>query len=212
MRRIDYFLQKYSSILCRKARFKIIPSVILVLVATSPLTLCFPTFAQECLNTKKAKIIYDSPADLQEINRRLNSSTAGFFSQQNSLAPCQGQDLAASQLLAKIDNLLSKVSGLLRFDPQNSPQLTIRFLKDGQQVTKLFQLFQPSSERPLFGYGSLPAFYEPRSRTIILSLQDLHEGILAHEIAHFILCSGRTPAPPEYYQEDVARHIESRIY
>ena len=78
MRRLDYFLQKYSNILCRKTRFKTIPSVILVLVAMSPLTFCSPTFGQECLNTRRAKIIYDSPADLQEINRRLNSSPVGF--------------------------------------------------------------------------------------------------------------------------------------
>ena len=212
MRRPDYFLQKYSKILCRKTRFKIIPSVILVFVVMSPLTFYSPTFGQECLSTSRAKILYDSPADLQEINRRLNSSTVGFNSQQKSPAPCQGQDPAASQLVAKIDALLSKVAGVLRLDQQNSPQVTIRFLHDGKQVTKLFELFQPSSDRPLFGYGSLPAFYEPRSRTIIVSLQDLHEGILAHEMAHFFLCSGRSPAPAEYYQEDVARHVEARIY
>ena len=212
MRRLDYFLQKYSKILCRKTRLKTIPSVISVLVALSPLTFYSPTFGQECLSTSRAKILYDSPADLQEINRRLNSSTVGFNSQQNSPAPCQGQDPAASQLVAKIDALLSKVAGVLRLDQQNSPQVTIRFLHDGKQVTKLFELFQPSSDRPLFGYGSLPAFYEPRSRTIIVSLQDVHEGILAHEMAHFFLCSGRSPAPAEYYQEDVARHVEARIY
>jgi hypothetical protein len=211
MRRIDYFLQKYSKILCRKERGKTIPSIILVLVALSPLTFCSPTIAQECLNTKRAKIIYDSPADLQEINRKLNSSPAGFSPLQNSIAPCQDQNPAASQLAAKIDDLLSKASGILRIDRQNYPKLTIRFMKDGQLVTKLFQLFQPSRERPLLGYGSLPAFYEPQSRTIILSLQDFHEGILAHEIAHFLLCSGRFPSPPEYYQEDLAKHVEARI-
>jgi hypothetical protein len=211
MRHINYFLQEYSKILCRKARFKTIPSVILLLAAMSPHAFCFPTFGQECITTKRVKIIYDSPVDLQEINRRLNSGTVGFFSRQNSPAPCQSQDLAASQLAAKIEDLLSKVAGILRLDLQNSPQLTIRFLKDSQHVTKLYQLFQPSSERPLFGYGSLPAFYEPRSRTIILSLQDLHEGILSHEMAHFFLCSGKFAAPPEYYQEDLARQVESRI-
>ena len=212
MRRLDYFLQKYSNVVCRKMRFKTILSVMLVLVAVSPLTFSSATFGQECLNTRRAKIVYNTPADLQEINRRLNSSPVALVSQQNSPAPCQGQDPAASQLVAKIDGLLSKVAGVLRLDQQNSPQLTIRFLQDGRQVTKLFQLFQPSSERPLFGYGSLPAFYEPRSRTIIVSLQDLHEGILAHEMAHFFLCSGRFPAPPEYYQEDVARHVEARVH
>ena len=155
--------------MCRKERCETIPFVILLIVALSLFTLCSPTLGQECLNIKRAKIVYNSPADLKEIHRKLNCSTVGFISQQNSLALCQGQDPCAFQLVAKIEGLLSKVAGILRIDQQNSPQLTIRFLKDGNQVTKLFQLFQPPSERPLFGYGSLPAFYEPGSRTIVLS-------------------------------------------
>jgi hypothetical protein len=212
MRRPNYFLQKYFHSLCRKTRVKAIPSVILVLVAMSPLTFSSPTVGQECLSTRRAKIVYNSPVDLQEINRRLNSSPVALVSQQNSTVPSPVQDPAAAQLVAKIDGLLSKVAGVLRLDLQNYPQLTIRFLQDGRQVTKLFHLFQPSSSRPLFGYGSLPAFYEPRSRTIIVSLQDLHEGILAHEMAHFFLCSGRFPVPPEYYQEDMAKHVEARVH
>jgi hypothetical protein len=211
MRSIDYFLQKHSKLLRRKMRLKTIPAAILVLVALSPLPFSLPTFGQECLNTKRAKIIYDSPIDLLEINRRLNSSTVGFSSPQNSLVPCQSQDPAASELVAKIDAIISKVAGILQLDPLKSPQLTIRFLKDGREVTKLFELFRPSQDRPLFGYGSLQAFYEPGSRTVILSLQDLHEGILAHEITHFLLCSGRFSPPAEHYQETVARHVESRI-
>jgi hypothetical protein len=207
---IDYFLQKYSKILHRAKRPETISSLILISVALSLPTFYSPTWGQECLNTKRAKIIYDSPADLQEINRRIKCSTAGGFHQENSLIPCQGQDLVAAQLVAKIDTLLNKVAAQLRSSQQKAPQLIIRFLKDGQQVTKLFELFQPSSERPLFGYGSLPAFYEPRSHTIIVSLRDLHEGILAHEMAHFVLCSGKS-VPPEYYQEDLARNVESRI-
>jgi len=212
MRRLRYFFQKYSHFLCRKTRVKTIPAVILLLVVMSPLAFSSPTVGQECLSTKRAKIVYNSPADLQEINRRLNANAVALVSQQNSFVPSSGQDPAASQLVAKIDGILSKVAGVLRLDLQKYPQVTIRFLQDGRQVTKLFHLFQPSSSRPLFGYGSLPAFYEPRSRTIIVSLQDLHEGILAHEMAHFFLCSGKFPAPPEYYQEDVARHVEARVH
>jgi hypothetical protein len=212
MRRINYFLQKDFKIFYSNKRRKFISSLISVLVALTPLIFYSPTFGQECLTTKKAKIIYDSPADLQEINRRLNSSVVGFSSQQNPPSLCQGQDLAASQLVAKIEGMLSKVSGLLRLNQQNYPQLTIRFLKDGQAVAKLFELFQPSNARPLFGYGSLHAFYEPGSRTIIIALEDLHEGVLAHELTHFFLCNGRSPVPSEYYQEDLARNVESRIY
>jgi hypothetical protein len=211
MRRLNYFLQKYSNFLCKKTRIKAIPSVVSVLVVMSPLAFSSATVGQECLSTGRAKIVYNSPVDLQEINRRLNSSPLASVSQQDSVSS-PVQDPAAAQLVAKIDGLLSKVAGVLRLDLQNYPPVTIRFLQDGRQVTKLFHLFQPSSARPLFGYGSLPAFYEPRSRTIIVSLQDVHEGILAHEMAHFFLCSGRFPAPPEYYQEDMARHVEARVH
>ena len=62
-----------------------------------------------------------------------------------------------------------------------------------------------------FGYGRLEAFYEPRTRTIFLSLEDLRAGILAHELTHFVLCESFAVPPPAALQEDWGRYVESSL-
>lgn len=184
----------------------------MILAAISAFLFCSPAFAKEFLDTKRAQIICDSSVDLQEMNRKLNIRVPDGFLQQNSLILCPTQNIDIFWLGVKIDALLLKVSNILRLSLKTSPRLTIRLYKDGRQVAQIFSLFQPSPERPLFGYGSMEAFYEPRSRTILLSLKDLREGILAHEMAHFLLCTGSFAPPPEYVQEELAEYVESRIY
>ena len=49
------------------------------------------------------------------------------------------------------------------------------------------------------------------SRTIFLSLEDLHAGILAHELTHFVLCESFAVPPPAALQEDWARYVESSL-
>jgi hypothetical protein len=196
----------------KKEHFKGIASCIMILAAMSSFILCSPAFAQEFINTKWAKIVYNSPVDLQEMNRKLTVKIPDGFLQQYSLISFPSQNSDNFWLGVKIDALLLKVSAILRLNLQTSPRLTIRLFKDGRQIAQIFSLFQPSSERPLFGYGSMQAFYEPRSRTILLSLKDLREGILAHEMAHFLLCTSNFAPPPEYIQEDLAEQVESRIY
>ena len=55
----------------------------------------------------------------------------------------------------------------------------------------------PGQRPGLFGYGSLEAFYAVGPRTVYLSLADLREGILAHELTHHLLCTVMGTPPPE---------------
>jgi hypothetical protein len=72
--------------------------------------------------------------------------------------------------------------------------------------------FQPVlHDRPIFGYGSLSAFYEPITRTIFLSLVGLHAGVLAHEMAHIILNESFSRRPPALLQEQWAQYVEANL-
>ena len=96
--------------------------------------------------------------------------------------------------------------------PSPAASLRLVLLQDGREVKKRHLLFSPEPPRPsLFGYGSLEGFYETRGRTIYLSLKDLHEGILAHEMAHFVFCNALPTPPPEHEQEAWARYVESQL-
>jgi hypothetical protein len=206
------FPRTFFKIILKKEHSEAITSCFMIIAAMSSFMFCFPAFAQESLNTKWAKIIYHSPVDLHEMNRKLTVKIPDGFLQQNHLVSFPSQNIDIFWLGAKIDALLLKVSNILRLNLNTSPRLSIRLLKDGRLVAQIFSLLRSSSDRPLFGYGSIEAFYEPRSRTILLSLRDLHEGILAHEMAHFLLCTRNFAPPPEYVQEELAKYVETRIY
>jgi hypothetical protein len=116
-------------------------------------------------------------------------------------------------LAAKVDGLLAKVCLLLNRWPKKGQGLRIFLLKDGKQVQQRHLVFQPfqNGGPASFGYGHLEAFYEPRTRSIFLSLEDLRAGILAHELTHFVLCEAFTVPPPVALQEDWGRYVESSL-
>ena len=207
-----YFHQNFWKVIYKNEQFKSIISCFIILAVIKISLFCSPALAKEFLNIKNVTIIYDSPVELQEMNRKLNIRLSDNLPQQNFNLLCSTRNFDILLLGAKIDTLLLKVADLLKLNLQTSSRLSIRIYKDGRQVARLFSFFQSSSQRTLFGYGSMEAFYEPSSQTILISLRDLHEGILAHEMAHFLLCTCATAPPPEYMQEEMAQYVESRIY
>jgi len=147
------------------------------------------------------------------MERRLRFSQAEKFSQTYFYTQDPFQASLSSGLAAKIDGLIFKVCLTLGKWPKNSRNLRIVILKDGKQVQQRHLVFQPfqAAGPSWFGYGRMEAFYEARSHTIFLSLEDLHAGILAHELVHFVLCQSYVVPPPASAQEDWARYVESSL-
>ena len=177
-------------------------------------TLCIPPAqAQQVFHTQSATIYYEDPVSLREMEQRLRFSQAKKFSQSYFYTQDPVQAALSPGLAAKIDGLLVKVCLLLGRWPRKTQRLRIFLLKDGKQVQQRHLVFQPfqNAGPSWFGYGRLEAFYEPRTRTIFLSLEDLHAGILAHELAHFVLCESFAVPPPASVQEDWARQVESSL-
>ena len=150
---------------------------------------------------------------LREMDHRLRFSQAQKFSQSYFYTQDPAQAALSPGLAAKIDGLLVKVCLILNRWPQKTQRLRIFLLKDGKQVQQRHLVFQPfqNGSPSWFGYGRLEAFYEPRTHTIFLSLEDLHAGILAHELAHFVMCESSAIPPPASVQEDWARYVESSL-
>ena len=185
----------------------------LILGLIAPTVFSAVAQAQQVFQTQWAAIYYEDPASLREMERRLDFSQAQKFSQSYSYTQDPSQAALSPRLAAKIDGLLAKVCLILRKRPLKHQDLRIVILKDGKQVQQRHLAFQPvqTAGPGWFGYGRLEGFYEPRSHTIFLSLDDLHEGILAHEMAHFVLCEAYAVPPPASLQEDWARHVESSL-
>lgn len=176
-------------------------------------TLISPAQAQQVFQTRSATIYYEDPASLQEMEHRLRFSQAKKFFQSYFYTQDPVQAALSPMLAAKIDGLLVKVSLILNRWPQKPHGLKIVLLKDGKQVQQRHLALQPfqNGGPSWFGYDRLEAFYEPRTHTIFLSLEDLHAGILAHELAHFVLCESFAVPPPAAVQESWARYVESSL-
>ncbi len=172
-----------------------------------------PAYASQgqVFKTQRALIHYDNPSDLQEMERRLHFTQADGFLRNYFYTPDPLQASLSPRLAAKIDGLLTKVCLIMNMWPPNGEPVEIFILRDGREVKQKHLALYPFQKRPIFGHGSLPAFYVPRSHTIILSLKDLHEGVLAHEMAHHVLCEVFPFFPPEDYQEQWAQYVETQI-
>ncbi|MBU1196823.1 MAG: hypothetical protein KKE62_15255 [Proteobacteria bacterium] len=57
----------------------------------------------------------------------------------------------------------------------------------------------------------LRAWYRFNNNTIYLNVQDLHVGILAHELAHAIIDHFLTVRPPGQTAEILARYVDTHI-
>lgn len=181
---------------------------IAVLILIGGFTL--PAWGQERFQTRYARVVANSAADLLEMERRLHFSTPIPASQPRVTGEFAFHP-AFPRLAAKIDAILVRTSRLLNLRPSRRSRLNIVLVANGKEVQRRHLVLVPGQRRGLFGYGSLEAFYESYSRTIYLSLRDLHEGILAHEMAHYLFCTVVSPRPPSRVQETWAHYVESRM-
>ena len=183
------------------------------MIGISPLIINLqPAWGQQVFKTQRTEIHYQDPTQLRELERHLSFSPTKNFHQQYFFTPDPVQSALSPGLASKIDGLLARVSLILNLWPNKPNRLRIILLPNGKEVRQRWLALQPFlHDRPIFGYGSLSAFYEPLSRTICLSLADLHAGVMAHEMAHFILNESFSRRPPGPLQEEWAQYVEVNI-
>jgi hypothetical protein len=184
----------------------ILPAVIILMGGFT-----LPAQGQVRFQTCYTTLLAESPADLLEMERRLHFSTPVGASQYQVTTGEFAFHPAFPRLAAKIDAILVRTAHLLKVQPAPQSPLNIVLVANGKEVRRRHLLLIPGQPQGLFGFGSLEAFYETLSRTIYLSLRDLHEGILAHEMAHDLLCTRIFPRPPSSVQEYWAQYVEYRL-
>jgi hypothetical protein len=168
--------------------------------------------AQQVFQTEGLKIYYTDSADLQEMERRLPFSPLEASRQLYFYTPAPSPDNPSPLLAAKVNGLLSRVCTILNIWPKKRQPLRIFLLKNGWEVRQRQLALQPFRHEGSFWEDhSLEAFYEPRTRSIFLSLADLLVGVLGHEMTHYVLSEAFAVPPPASIQEDWAHYLESRL-
>jgi hypothetical protein len=144
--------------------------------------------------TTYALVQYQNDKDLFTFTRNIGSGLS--FLRENP---------EKNPLLAKnrVDRIVDMVSGLLDMHPPN-----LHFS---------IQLFRTQAEldtawRNQGMMGSAPmAFYAHATRSIAVSLDNITDRILAHEIAHAIICHYFGTPPPMRMQEVLAQYVDKHL-
>ena len=108
-----------------------------------------------------------------------------------------------SDIAGKIDALFMRVQEILDMR-QKMAKVTIKIYPDSSTLEEVYQRLFP-------GGNAMRAWYLFEKNTIYVSVADLHEGMLAHEMAHAIIDHFFSVRPPASTAEILARYVSKHL-
>jgi len=117
------------------------------------------------------------------------------------------------ELLAKLDSIVEHAESVLDMFPDKL-KIPITFLENAAEVTLLFQETYSKEEHQTASYSpSFPriAFYSLSNGTIYISVNDINNKVLVHEIAHAIVDRYFKTEVPHTIHELLAQFAEKHI-
>lgn len=153
------------------------------------------------VNTKYSKFSFASKEDVRKLNSSLDFSTGkssgGFFSKASDKE-------VEYELIKKVDALFVKVQRILDMRKKmKKVQVNIYPNKAGLHKA-FYNLYKKECK--------LRGWYLYRKNTIYLNVQDVHEGMLAHEFAHAIIDHFLAVKPPRASAEILARYVDEHLF
>lgn len=156
----------------------------------------------QVLESRHVKIYYGTPEILKKFDRAIDYDEAGlgfgFFGKKRSDGDFE------EDLKKKIDALYERVQAIL----------------DMRKAIKKVKVKIYPSEKAL--WDAYEAIYNKRSElrawyifeyhTIYVNVEDLHEGMLAHEIGHAVIDNYLEIRPPAATAEILARYVDSHLH
>jgi len=151
--------------------------------------------------SRHAFIQYKTPKDIEKLDNRIDF-TSPKRGAKNLFSLKYAKDPVDSIRL-KIDVLFDKVSQLLGM-----------YGKKHKMTINLYpkKYFYEVRDRINGKNCRFRAMYIFEQNTIYINLEDVHEGILAHEIAHAIIDNYLSVRPPKTTSEILARYVEENLH
>ena len=156
----------------------------------------------ERLETRRAVLLYRSMEDLGAFESSVDYGGGGGFGGLFSSGP-KGDDLLET-VSRKVDALYERVQEILDMRGE-IPKVTLRLYPDKEALAGVYRQFTGSPEL------RVRAWYIYERNTIYLNVEDVHEGMLAHEIAHAIIDHYLTVRPPRATAEILARYVDEHL-
>lgn len=144
-------------------------------------------FSGNRLKTKYIVVQYRSHKALKKFNRKIDYSPAGT-SLGGLFSSSQPGDME-SKIKYKIDGLYERVQEILDMRKRSDKKLIIDLYDNKKEMGKAYAKLYGGTLR-------VRAWYIFELNTIFVSANDVHEGMLAHEMAHSIIDHFLTVRPP----------------
>lgn len=163
----------------------------------------------QTLETKHTIIQYQSPDDLKRFSKRVKFSRGAWafkmlFSSPKPKTP-------AEDVQRKVDALFQRVQGMLDMR-KKMKKVKIRLYPNEREMHEAYLAMYPTSRRA-YSKSSLPrAWFVYEFNTIYLNVRDLHEGMVAHEMAHCIVDHYLLVRPPRATAEILARYVDGHLF
>jgi hypothetical protein len=152
------------------------------------------------LETKHAIIYYHASDDLIEFDNNIK------FSSLNTVFSSSSTDTGdmEEKLYRKVDAIYKRVQTILDMRKKVKNKVKIRIYQDKAQLhDAFFKIYRKESK--------LRGWYIYEFNTIYLNMKDLHEGMLAHEMAHSIIDHYLSVRPPKATAEILARYVDKHL-
>ena len=160
------------------------------------------------LETRYTVIRYQSVEDLKRFNRKIDYSPEqlGFM---QMFSRSSSKDLAG-EITKKVDAVYERVQNILGMRKKNK-KITINIYSSDKQLYAVYLKHKDTAFRNFSSSTRLRAWYIHSSKTISLNSADLHEGMLAHEMAHAVIDNYLLVRPPRATAEILAQYVDSHL-
>lgn len=157
--------------------------------------------AAEQVNSKYLRLFFHNQEDIKRFNQKID------FSAGNGLASMFSSPSARdieNQLIVKLDTLFEKVQAILDMR-KPMKKIRVNVYSDQDQLAEAFkQVFKQE--------GDVRGWYVYEYNTVYLNVMDVHEGMLAHELAHAIIDHFFAVRPPRATAEILATYVDKNLF
>ena len=154
---------------------------------------------RQSLETEYTIIFYRDLNALQKLNKKIKYGPRkrGFFSSPS-------KDELIFMVSRKTDLLFERVQEILDMR-RKTKKVAVQCYADRTELdNEFFRIYRKKNH--------VRAWYWFKNNTIYLNLDDLHEGMLAHEMAHAIIDQFLLVRPPPTTAEILARYVDSHLF
>ncbi len=154
------------------------------------------------LLSSHTRLLYQSPGDMKKFGKKIAYYPEGrgvkwLFSGGDS------NDIPGA-LKKKLDAVYERAQDILDMR-RGAGRVTIKLYHDKAQLDAAYYAMYNRK-------CNIRAWYIFEYNTIYISLSDVHEGMLAHEMAHSIIDNYMTVRPPSATAEILARYVDTHLF